>query len=130
MIGLDTNVLVRYLMLDDEIQTPQAKAIMDGFTEENPGFISLPTLLELLWVLKRRYKIPKEKSLHVVAALLASPVLCFQENNAVNEALEIARRENNDLPDVLVSIFGRDAGCSRTLTFDQKAAIIPGMVLV
>jgi len=130
MIGVDTNIVVRYLMADDEVQSPRAKTIMDGFTEEDPGFISLVTLLETVWVLKRRYKVAQEDTLRTLTALMASPVLRIQEESAVDEALEISRRENCDFPDALVAVLGTRAGCSRTLTFDRKAATIPGMEVI
>jgi len=130
VIGIDSNVIVRYLIRDDEKQTPEAKAILDGCTVQEPGFISLVALIETMWVMKRVYKVSREGILYSMTGLLASPVICVQEGKVVDEALEFSRRENCDMPDVLISFFGRMAGCSRTLTFDRKAANIPGMELV
>jgi predicted nucleic-acid-binding protein len=130
MIGVDTNVLMRYLLRDDRQQSQQAKVIMDGFTQQQPGFISITTLLETMWLLRQTYKMSKEDVLQIVHALVVSTSIRIQAEPAVDEAIEIAQRGNFDLPDVLVSIFGRDAGCSHTLTFDRKAATIPGMMLI
>ena len=130
MIGVDTNVLMRYLLRDDKQQSQQAKAIMDGFTQQQPGFISITTLLEAMWLLRQTYKMPREDVLQIAHALVVSTSIHIQAESTVDEAIEIAQRGNFDLPDVLVSIFGRDAGCSHTLTFDRKAAMIPGMMLI
>jgi len=130
MIGVDTNILMRYLLQDDEAQSPQAKAVMDGFTDAEPGFISLVTLVEMVWLLRRTFKRPQEEIVLTVQALLASPSICIQEDNAVNTAIEITQRENCDLPDALVAVLGAQAGCSFTLTFDRKAVTIPGMEMV
>jgi len=130
MIGVDTNVLMRYLLRDDEQQSQQAKVILDGFTQQQPGFISITTLLEVMWLLRQTYKRSRDDVLQIVHALLVSPSIQIQAESAVDEAIEIAQQGNFDLPDVLVSIFGRDAGCNYTLTFDRKAADIPGMRLV
>ena len=125
MIGVDTNILVRYLIRDDEDQYEQARAAMAALTPEQPGFVSLVSLLETVWLLRRTYKIPRHEVLSTVAALAAADAIRLQEQEAVEAAVALARRESCDLPDALVAVFG--AACDYTLTFDKAAARLPGM---
>jgi len=128
MIGIDTNILVRYLVEDDEEQANHARTVVANFTPEKPGFISLVTLLETVWLLRRTYKVPRNDVLRTLAALLASQAIRIQEQVAVDRAITLAQQENCDLPDALVSVFGSE--CIYTLTFDHKAATLPGMKLL
>ena len=77
MIGLDTNVLVRYIMQDDPKQSPKASALMESLNADNPGFITLVSIVELYWVLTSSYDLTGQQvkqSLEVllVAAMFAS----------------------------------------------------------
>ena len=76
MIGLDTNVLVRFIVQDDPIQSPEATHFIEKrLTSENKGFVSSIVLCEILWVLKRAYRQPKEQLLAVVKSILEADVL-------------------------------------------------------
>ena len=76
MIGLDTNVLLRYLVQDDPVQSPRATEIITRrLTEEEPGFISLVTILEVVWVLKSLYKRSREEIANAIEMLLAADML-------------------------------------------------------
>jgi predicted nucleic-acid-binding protein len=56
MIGLDTNIFVRYLAQDDPVQSPKASELIERqLTEENPGFLSVVVMTETVWVLDRAY---------------------------------------------------------------------------
>ncbi|MDR2973144.1 MAG: type II toxin-antitoxin system VapC family toxin [Propionibacteriaceae bacterium] len=130
MIGLDTNVLVRYLVEDDKDQSQRARAIVAQLTAEEPGFISLVTLLETIWLLQRSYKVDRLAIRRAMSTLVASPALVIHENAAVEEALAMAEAHDHDLPDALLAVLGRRAGCAETMTFDRRAARLPGMTLV
>ena len=128
MIGLDTNVLVRYLVHDDEAQYTWAVRAMGELTPEEPGFISLVTLVETMWVLQRTYGVSRLETLAAVETLVANESIQFQDEIDVEDALALARSAGCDVADALVAVLG--SGCTHTWTFDRKAARLPGMRLL
>lgn len=70
MIGLDTNVVVRYLVQDDPDQSPVASAVIDALTETNPGYVSVVTVVEIYWVLRRAYQVGTGRCAEVLEGLL------------------------------------------------------------
>lgn len=78
MIGLDTNVLVRYIAQDEPVQAAIATRLVEGFTAEAPGFISTVTLVETVWVLARAYKTPKADLLRIIEGLLRARELMVE----------------------------------------------------
>ncbi|MDR2895194.1 MAG: type II toxin-antitoxin system VapC family toxin [Propionibacteriaceae bacterium] len=130
MIGIDTNILVRYLFSDDEAQHQLACRTIDALTPVEQGYISLPVLLETIWLLRRTYHVGRESVRQAIAALVRSPQLLIHEADAINEALDLAASADHDLPDVIITVLGRRAGCGTTVTFDKAAARLPGMKLL
>jgi predicted nucleic-acid-binding protein len=126
MIGLDTNVVLRYLLQDDPKQTRQANQIVDRqLSEQNPGFISLATVLEIVWVLRSLLKQnPSEIASHL-ENLLAADSLEVQNEQQVFEAVFALKRNTGEFEDALIGALNAWAGCSYTWTFDQKAARLP-----
>lgn len=129
MIGLDTNVLVRYLVGDDPAQTAAATSTIDALTEVDRGFVSLVVAVETYWVLKQTYRFPRETCVEALTRLLASRELEFELSGRLRDALDLAR-QGHDLADALISEAGRAAGCARTVTFDRQAAQLPGVELL
>lgn len=130
MIGLDTNVLVRHFAKDDPTQAAQVSALLKSFTVENPGYISIVTLVELAWVLHRVYSLSKVELIAVLESLLRSPELMVQHARVVDDALKMFFSSKCEFADTLNSQLGNDAGCKFTLTFDKGAASQLGMRLV
>ena len=130
MIGLDTNVLVRYFAQDDPGQARIAEDVIDALTEASPGYVSLVTLSELVWVLKSSYSSPPNELLDIVSGLLTSQEIRLQEADVVRSAMGIARSSRIDFPDALICQLGLDAGCTATVTFDRKASVTEGMDLL
>lgn len=134
MIGLDTNILVRYLAQDDPAQGEAAAKLIDSeLAPTHPGFIGLVVLVELCWVLKRLYGATPEEMLATVADMLQLPQLCFERADTVQrtvDALQAGRHPRAGLPDALISRIALDEGCHHTLTFDRAAARWPGMKLL
>ncbi len=130
MIGVDTNILVRYLAQDDRVQSPVASKIIDGFTPEAPGFISQVTLVETVWVLTRAYKMSREAIASIVETLLRARELIVERTEAGYLALATYRATRADFSDALIAHAGKLAGCAETLTFDRGAADNAGMSLV
>jgi predicted nucleic-acid-binding protein len=130
MIGLDTNVLVRYLTHDDPGQTAAAMRAMNSLSFESPGFLSLIVIAELVWVLAISYRYTKREIEQVLEALLRSRELVLERAELVSQALRAFRAGRADFSDYLIERCAHDAECQFTITFDEKAATIAGMRLL
>ena len=128
MIGLDTNVLVRYLAQDDRLQSPLATRLIEGsLSQESPGFISTVVLAELVWVLESSYQFTREQLATLMDALLRARQLRFQDPESASQALRDFRASKADYVDCLIQRLDSAAGCSHTVTFDRAASRLSGM---
>jgi predicted nucleic-acid-binding protein len=130
VIGLDSNVLLRYLTADDPVQSPAARAVLAARTPADPAYISLVALVETAWSLRSAYGQDRAGVNRVVGALVAANAVVVQEREAVEAALAEATASGADFPDALIAVLGRRAGCDDTVTFDRRAAAIAGMRLI
>lgn len=131
MIGLDTNILVRYLIQDDPVQSRRASDVIERrLTEEDPGFVSIVAMVETVWVLDRSYRFTPLEISAAVERLLQIDVLNIENEQEIFTAMTVLKSGRGSLPDALIAELGRRAGCRRTLTFDHKAARLPGFELV
>ena len=131
MIGLDTNVLVRYLAQDDRIQSPVATRFLEGsLSKEDPGFVATVVLAELVWVLESNYQLGREQIADLLDRLLRANQLKFQDPDSAIQALRDFRTSKADYVDCLIQRVGSSAGCSQTMTFDRAASRINGMQLL
>ena len=131
MIGIDTNVLVRYFTLDDPLQGRLAQRfINEQLVSHGAGFISLVVLAELAWVLRSHYKATRLELIQIVEQLLAHDHLEIQETNAVWLALDEYDQSGVDFADALIAALGVQHGCQQTVTFDAKATRITGMEML
>jgi predicted nucleic-acid-binding protein len=131
MPGVDTNVLVRWLVEDDEKQTARVQRLFESArVDEMPLFVSATVMLELEWVLRSRYQFDKATVVGTFAALLETQELEFQNEAALEHALHLYRQVNADFADCLHA--GLCAAAARTplLTFDQRAARLPNAQLL
>jgi predicted nucleic-acid-binding protein len=126
VIGLDTNILLRFLVLDDPAQSGRAVRIMGTLSEDEPGFVSVVVLAETIWVLDRVYRQDRAAIADVVQELLSSDGLALEHPAAVAMALSATRDQSADFVDALIGAVAAEAGCERTLTFDRRAARLPG----
>jgi len=123
MIGLDTNVLVRYLADDDPVQSPRAVRFIErSLTRDEPGFVSLATILETVWVLKSLYRRSREEVATDIEMVLAADTLEVQNEQEVYRAVLALRSGAGTFEDALIGSLGTWRGCTATLTFDAKAA--------
>ena len=123
MIGLDTNVLLRYLTQDDPAHSPRATEIIEQrLTAEEPGFVSLVSVLEVVWVLKSLFKRSRQQIANDVEMLLAADTLEIQNEQEVYYALVALRNGSGTFENALIGALGAWKGCSATLTFDEGAA--------
>jgi predicted nucleic-acid-binding protein len=118
MIGLDTNILVRYLTRDDE---PQWRQAADLIQQNQPCFIANIVLCELVWVLKgTNYRFPKEEIIQALEAMLHSAAFEFENRSTVAQALQRYKQGKADFSDYLIGATSRQAGCTETASFDSK----------
>ena len=123
MIGLDTNVLLRYLTQDDPKHSARATEIIERrLTADEPGFISLVSVLEVAWVLKSLFKRSRLQIANDIEMLLAADTLEIQNEQEVYTALVALRNGSGTFEDALIGSLGAWRGCSATLTFDEDAA--------
>jgi len=126
MTGLDTNILVRYLTQDDRIQSRKATEIIERILSvENPGFVSVVTTAETVWVLDRAYGFSSREIAAVIERMLQVEVLVIQHEQEVFAAMIALKQGRSSFADALIAELGAEAGCIHTLTFDQKALRSP-----
>lgn len=130
MIGLDTNIVVRYLTHDDPMQTTAAVTLIDSLTPDSPGFLSLIVIVELIWVLEAAYRFRKPEIIQVLETLLRSKELVLERGEIVAQALRKFAMGNADFADCLIERCGHAAECLHTLTFDRNASAGAGMKLL
>ena len=130
MIGLDTNILVRYLTQDDPIQSAKATEIIERrFNEENPGFVSTVAMVETVWVLDRGYRLAANEIAAAVERMLQTDVLVVENEQEVFTAMIALKEGQGSFAGAMIAALAARAGCSCTLTFDQKALRLSGFTL-
>jgi predicted nucleic-acid-binding protein len=131
MLGLDTNVLVRYLVRDDQLQFEKARRLIKRESGKGePVLVSLVVLLETEWVLRSRYELAKPDILSAFSALLDTADLAFEDEPSIENALYSWKDSVADFADCLVEARNRRLGCEATATFDSKAMKLAGFVPV
>ena len=130
MIGFDTNILVRYLVEDDPIQSPIARDLIERLSEKEPGFVSVVAMAEAAWVLGSTYRFTDSQTAAALERILQTEVLVVERESEVYEATEIMREGRGSFADALIAVVDRLVGCQHTLTFDRKAARLPEFELV
>ncbi len=131
MIGVDTNVLVRLFVEDDEKQSEAAKLFFAARSPSDPAVISFVVVAELVWVLRNPYSFNLERVADLLAALLESGDFLVERREIVEAAITLARGSRVDIADCLISAIAADLGATSTATFDRGAARhIPGMELL
>jgi predicted nucleic-acid-binding protein len=130
MIGLDTNVLVRYLTQDNPVQAARATEVIERrLTEQDPGFISVVVMAETVWVLERFYRFSSARIVAAVERMLGAETLVVENEREVFAALIALKEGRGSFADALIGALSARAGCSRVLTFDRQALRLPGFEL-
>lgn len=130
MIGLDTNVLVRYIMQDDPKQSPMATELIESLEGDSPGFVTLITVVELYWVLTSCYELSNEQVKQALETLLRTKQILVDRADQVLRALRVFGEGKADFADCLIERTAAGAGCAKTMTFDVGAAKHAGMTLI
>lgn len=125
MKALDTNVLVRFLLRDDQRQAALVRERFKAAEASDERFyISLPVVLETIWVLESAYSVSREEIVDVFNDLLRMPILAFEARDTLQDFVSSASSVSSgiDLADLLIGLAARSAGCDGVLTFDKQAA--------
>jgi|SRR5579871_3505472 len=131
MIGIDTNVLVRYLTQDDPVQSAKATRLIEQrLSEAKPGFISTVAIVETVWVLDRAYGFSAAAIASAVEQMLQADMFFVDDEQEVFTAMTALKTGEASFADALIAALGKSAGCSVTATFDRKAARQTGFELL
>ena len=126
MMAVDTNVIVRFLVRDDE---KQARAVYERLKQaelkRESLFVPLLVLLETIWVLESAYDKSRAEVLDAIEDLRRMPVFKFENDEAVGRLVSDGRSCRADLADILIAHAARSSGCEAGLTFDKAAAKLP-----
>jgi len=123
MKGIDTNILVRFLVGDDEAQAKKVyKIFKRAESEKYELFVPLLVVLELIWVLESVYEIPRGEILDSIGELLLMPILQFENQPALHQFIQNAQGSGYDLSDLLIAHSAKEQGCDAVITFDKKAS--------
>jgi predicted nucleic-acid-binding protein len=131
MLGIDTNVLIRYLVRDDQVQYDSARRLIDRKVRKGePVLLSLLVLLETEWVLRSRYELAKADLIATFSALLDTADLTVEDEPSVESAIYFWKDSTVDFADCLIEARNRRLGCQATATFDSRAQKLRGFISV
>lgn len=130
MIGLDTNVVVRYVVQDEPQQAAHATRLVESLSSDEPAYVSVVVLVETVWVLESCYAADGGQIAQVVETLLRTDVVRVARADVVWRALRQFKADHGDFADVLIAELGKAAGCEMVYTFDRDAAKRAGMTLL
>jgi len=130
MIGLDTNVLVRYIMQDDPRQSAKATTLMESLKVDRPGFVGVVSIVELYWVLTSCYDLTNDQVRQALDILLRTREIVVDRADEVLRALKVFETGKAEFADCLIERMAASAGCEQTMTFDSGAAKHAGMTLI
>ena len=131
MIGLDTNVLVRYIMQDDAKQSLKATKIVEALDAvENSGYVTMVSIIELVWVLSASYELTRAQVAQALDSLTQAKQIKIEGADQVIRALRVFKIGKSDFADCLIERSANSAGCEETVTFDVNASKHAGMTLI
>ena len=130
MIAIDTNVLIRYLVCDDAEQAEAARALLVELSSERPGFICREVTIEVVWVLERAYRLPRDEIATVLDELIATEGLVVEAADAVTQAASAYRQGSADFSDLMILAAAKRARAQPLYTFDRTFARLAGAALV
>ena len=122
MIGLDTNILVRYLAQDDPEQSARATQVVEQeLTANAPGFIGLIVLVETVWVLRRLYRASAVEIRETVTDLMGSRSIVIENRDVVARAVATSKKNACGFADAIIAASALNAGCYKLLSCDGEA---------
>ncbi|TAK89891.1 MAG: PIN domain-containing protein [Burkholderiaceae bacterium] len=130
MIGIDTNVLMRYIAQDDPAQSRRATAFIENeCSPTTPGFVGLLVLAEVVWVSESVYEASREEVAHILRRILGIRQLVVEDAETAWKALRLFEASQADFSDCLIACSASKAGCESVVSFDKQAAKM-GMTLL
>lgn len=121
--GVDTNVLIRFIVQDNSAQSRKATRFLEkNCTVDRPGHISLVVLCEIVWVLARAYRYPKDDIVKVLQTILTTAEFTIESPTVAWEAFRLYQNGRADFSDYIICQVNKSAGCVKTVTFDREAA--------
>lgn len=131
MIGIDTNVLIRYLVQDDPVQSKKATARIESALDQNESiYLNHVVICEVCWVLSRLYGHAAQELAETLAKVFSTAQFDFEDKDLLWEALAEFKSASADFADCLIGARNRRAGCDTTLTFDRRATRLPAFAAV
>lgn len=123
MIGLDTNVLVRYIAQDDVVQSPLATKYIESFIKKDEYLmVNHLVICELIWVMKKCYDSSKNVIIKVIETILSTDIFEIPNSQVIRQSLKDYKKGNADFADYVVGRINKANGCEQTITFDKKAS--------
>lgn len=126
MIGIDTNILVRYCTEDDPAQSGLVDKLIDKHSGKRGAFlINNVVICELVWVLMRGYKYSKPNIIHLLQEMLSTIEFKFEDHSLLLNCIDLYKESDADFSDILIGYINKELECTQTLTFDNKASNLP-----
>lgn len=122
MIGIDTNVLLRAVMVDDRSQARKAQLFLKARSRSEPALINSVVLAEFVWSLRAHFRVPRPEIASILRDMVSSESYEFSDRGAVLDALHSYENGIGDFTDRLIAEINDRVGCSATFTFDAEAA--------
>ena len=123
MKAIDTNILIRFLIGDDELQAKKVYTIFKNAESEKKAlFVPLLVVLEMIWILESVYEISRSEILDAISDILLMPILKFDQQPALQQLVHSAQGNKYDLSDLLIAHSAAVNGCEAVITFDKKAS--------
>ena len=120
MNALDTNVLVRFLVEDDKVQSRRArKLVEEAVMDEEELFVPDLVVVETAWVLKRSYSLKKEHICKVLRMLLGARNIRFESSDRLARAISAYEKGRGGFSDYLIRAVASEWDCETVATFDQ-----------
>lgn len=121
MIGLDTNILVRYLVMDDKKQAEKASRYIESAADSGEQcFINVIVFCELIWVLESAYGYRKNEIADACENILVTKQFEFESKDLLRSALSEYRSGKADFADYLIGKVNKAKGCNHTISFDRS----------
>ncbi len=131
MIGLDTNIILRYIVRDDLAQVKIVDSYIEKCCDNDVTlFISNIVLCELVWVLDISYKCEKNQIIRTIEKILQTSQFIFEDRQSAWQALSAYKKSRADFADALIGFTNKSSGCKETITFDKIAAKLPEFKLL
>ncbi len=121
MIGLDTNVLLRLFIVDDQAQARRARQFVNDATRDGTALVNNIVLSEFAWALAKQAKRPRKDVVHLVGEVLSADDLEVVHRAAAERALSAYANGKADFADYFLAEINAELGCATTVTFDRDA---------